>query len=78
MVPGRAATAIKGVYAAGDVTDEPHTVHQGRVYQLGAGSGAPAGVRNVTDPDEQPRQFPFAPSSFCMWGSRPDIPEFRT
>ena len=26
----------------------------------------------------RPRQFPFAPSSFCIWGSRPDIPEFRT
>ena len=25
----------------------------------------------------RPRQFPFAPESFCMWGSRPDIPEFR-
>jgi 2,3-dihydroxy-p-cumate/2,3-dihydroxybenzoate 3,4-dioxygenase len=25
----------------------------------------------------QPRQFPFTPASFCMWGSRPDIPEFR-
>lgn len=23
------------------------------------------------------RQFPFEPASFCMWGSRPDIPEFR-
>jgi 2,3-dihydroxy-p-cumate/2,3-dihydroxybenzoate 3,4-dioxygenase len=36
------------------------------------------GVRLI--PDEQgyvPRRFPFAPSSFCMWGSRPDIPEFR-
>ena len=25
----------------------------------------------------RPRQFPFAPESFCMWGSRPDIPEFQ-
>lgn len=35
------------------------------------------GVRLVTDENEQPRQFPFKPSSFCMWGSKPDIPEFR-
>jgi 2,3-dihydroxy-p-cumate/2,3-dihydroxybenzoate 3,4-dioxygenase len=36
------------------------------------------GVRAITDPDYQPRNFPFSPSSFCMWGSKPDIPEFRT
>jgi 2,3-dihydroxy-p-cumate/2,3-dihydroxybenzoate 3,4-dioxygenase len=36
------------------------------------------GVRNITDPAHQPRQFPFTPSSFCMWGSRPDIAEFKT
>jgi 2,3-dihydroxy-p-cumate/2,3-dihydroxybenzoate 3,4-dioxygenase len=24
-----------------------------------------------------PRQFPFTPESFCMWGSKPDIVEFR-
>jgi len=39
------------------------------------------GVRLIKPDDEasyRPRQFPFAPSSFCMWGSRPDIPEFRT
>lgn len=24
-----------------------------------------------------PRQFPFRPSSFCAWGSKPDIPEFK-
>ena len=39
-----------------------------------------SGVRLIR-PDEEagwrPRQFPFAPASFCMWGSRPDIPEFR-
>lgn len=34
--------------AAGNVTDEAHTVKQGRIYQLGVGSGAPAGVRNIT------------------------------
>jgi hypothetical protein len=37
------------------------------------------GVRSITDEaTDQPRQFPFAPSSFCMWGSTPDIPEFKT
>lgn len=25
----------------------------------------------------RPRQFPLHPSSFCMWGARPDIPEFQ-
>jgi 2,3-dihydroxy-p-cumate/2,3-dihydroxybenzoate 3,4-dioxygenase len=39
------------------------------------------GVRLITVEDEKtyvPRQFPFEASSFCMWGSRPDIPEFQT
>ena len=38
------------------------------------------GVRLITSEDEptyRPRSFPAIPSSFCMWGSRPDIPEFR-
>lgn len=35
------------------------------------------GVRLIEDDNEQPRQFPFKASSFCMWGSKPDIPEFR-
>ncbi|WP_156680776.1 VOC family protein [Sphingomonas profundi] len=38
------------------------------------------GVRLITAEDEKtyvPRQFPKAQSSFCMWGSEPDIPEFR-
>ena len=36
------------------------------------------GVRMIEDEASyRPRQFPFEPSSFCMWGSRPDIPEFR-
>lgn len=43
----------------------------GMVYEFSSG------VRSITDPDAAPRQFPFHPSSFCMWGSRPDIPEFR-
>ena len=39
------------------------------------------GVRHIAPEDEathRPRQFPAVPSSFCLWGSRPDIPEFRT
>jgi 2,3-dihydroxy-p-cumate/2,3-dihydroxybenzoate 3,4-dioxygenase len=44
----------------------------GMVYEYSSG------VRLVTDPDAPPRQFPFEPASFCMWGARPDIPEFRT
>ena len=38
------------------------------------------GVKHIQPEEEsayRPRQFPFAPESFCMWGSRPDIPEFR-
>ncbi|NYE23491.1 VOC family protein [Pigmentiphaga litoralis] len=39
------------------------------------------GVRMITEEDEKtyrPRDFPMVPSSFCMWGARPDIPEFKT
>jgi 2,3-dihydroxy-p-cumate/2,3-dihydroxybenzoate 3,4-dioxygenase len=39
------------------------------------------GVRMITAEDEEtyvPRSFPKEPSSFCMWGSLPDIPEFKT
>lgn len=39
------------------------------------------GVRLITaneEPDYRPRSFPAVPSSFCMWGSKPDIPEFKT
>lgn len=38
------------------------------------------GVRLITAEDEEtyrPRAFPAIPSSFCMWGSKPDIPEFK-
>jgi 2,3-dihydroxy-p-cumate/2,3-dihydroxybenzoate 3,4-dioxygenase len=38
------------------------------------------GVRRIAPEDEatyRTRQFPAEPSSFCMWGSKPDIPEFR-
>ncbi len=38
------------------------------------------GVRTIAPEDEaayQPRQFPLVNESFCMWGSVPDIAEFR-
>lgn len=47
----------------------------GMVYEYSTG------VRLIMPHEEaeyQPRQFPFAPESFCMWGSKPDIPEFRS
>jgi len=44
----------------------------GMVYEYSTG------VRNITDEaNYRPRQFPFEAGSFCMWGSKPDIPEFR-
>ena len=46
----------------------------GMVYEYSCG------VRLIKPDQEatyQPRQFPFASTSFCMWGSKPDIPEFR-
>jgi 2,3-dihydroxy-p-cumate/2,3-dihydroxybenzoate 3,4-dioxygenase len=36
-----------------------------------------SGVRNV-DADWRPRQLPFKDESFCMWGARPNIPEFSS
>jgi 2,3-dihydroxy-p-cumate/2,3-dihydroxybenzoate 3,4-dioxygenase len=37
------------------------------------------GVRLIPpESDYRPRQFPFRSSSFCMWGAKPDIPEFQT
>jgi 2,3-dihydroxy-p-cumate/2,3-dihydroxybenzoate 3,4-dioxygenase len=47
----------------------------GMVYEYSTG------VRLIKPEEEaahRPRQFPFAASSFCMWGSKPDIPEFRS
>jgi 2,3-dihydroxy-p-cumate/2,3-dihydroxybenzoate 3,4-dioxygenase len=35
-----------------------------------------SGVRMV-DEAWRPRQFPFTDESFCVWGSRPDIEEFK-
>jgi len=37
------------------------------------------GVRMIEDEARyQPRKFPFKSTSFCAWGSKPDIPEFET
>ncbi len=36
------------------------------------------GVRLIDDPDHRPRQFPFCNESFCVWGAKPDIPEFSS
>jgi len=38
------------------------------------------GVKHIKPEEEatyRPRQFPFTAESFCIWGSRPDIPEFQ-
>lgn len=38
------------------------------------------GVKLISAEEEktwQPRQFPFEPAGLCMWGSRPDIREFK-
>jgi 2,3-dihydroxy-p-cumate/2,3-dihydroxybenzoate 3,4-dioxygenase len=39
------------------------------------------GVRLIS-PDEEasycPRRFPFDSTGFCMWGAKPDIPEFQS
>lgn len=46
----------------------------GMVYEYSSG------VRLIKKEDEgsyRPRQFPFEPGSFCIWGARPDIPEFK-
>jgi 2,3-dihydroxy-p-cumate/2,3-dihydroxybenzoate 3,4-dioxygenase len=46
----------------------------GMVYEYSTG------VRHITAEQEaeyQPRQFPMDTTSFCMWGSKPDIPEFK-
>lgn len=47
---------------------------EGMIYEYSVG------VKHIRPEEEaayRPRQFPFAPESFCMWGSLPDIPEFR-
>jgi len=47
----------------------------GMVYEYSTGVRL---IKPEEERDYRPRQFPFEPSSFCMWGSKPDIPEFRT
>jgi 2,3-dihydroxy-p-cumate/2,3-dihydroxybenzoate 3,4-dioxygenase len=45
----------------------------GMVYEYSSG------VRLISREEEagyRPRQFPFTAESFCMWGSKPDVPEF--
>ena len=63
--PGRHATSgARFLYFEGP---------DGMVYEYSCG------VRMIAPEDGwRPRQFPFAPESFCVWGSRPDVPEFRT
>lgn len=46
----------------------------GMVYEYSTGVRL---IRKEEEGNYRPRQFPFEPASFCMWGSRPDIPEFR-
>ena len=44
----------------------------GMVYEFSSG------VCSIPElEDHLPRQFPFAPESFCMWGAKPNIPEFN-
>jgi 2,3-dihydroxy-p-cumate/2,3-dihydroxybenzoate 3,4-dioxygenase len=64
--PGRHATsgAIFLYFAGPD----------GMVYEYSTG------VRLITEEDEntyRPRAFPGEVASFCIWGSKPDIPEFQ-
>jgi len=47
----------------------------GMVYEYSTGVRL---IKPEEEPGYRPRLFAFAPESFCMWGSRPDIPEFRT
>ena len=62
--PGRHATSgARFLYFEGP---------DGMVYEYSCG------VKIIEPEDEwRPRQFPFTPESFCVWGSKPDIPEFR-
>jgi 2,3-dihydroxy-p-cumate/2,3-dihydroxybenzoate 3,4-dioxygenase len=47
--------------------------HQGMVFEYSNAD------RTIIDDDAQhrPRQFPMEAASFCVWGSKPDIAEFR-
>jgi 2,3-dihydroxy-p-cumate/2,3-dihydroxybenzoate 3,4-dioxygenase len=46
----------------------------GMVYEYSTGVKH---IQPEEEADYKPRQFPFTPESFCIWGSRPDIPEFK-
>lgn len=63
--PGRHPTSgARFLYFEG-----PH----GMVYEYSTG------VSLITDEEgHRPRSFPMTPEGFCMWGSKPDIPEFNT
>ncbi|KAB7619516.1 VOC family protein [Alkalilimnicola sp. S0819] len=44
----------------------------GMVYEYSSG------VRSIEDEENyRPRQFPFEPKGFCMWGAKPNIKEFK-
>lgn len=44
----------------------------GMVYEYSTG------VSTITDEEaHEPRSFPFEPKGFCLWGSKPDIKEFK-
>ncbi len=64
------------VYFEGDPDDQLYFEGpDGMTYEYSTG------VRLIR-PDEAatwcPRQFPFDSTGFCMWGAKPDIPEFQT
>lgn len=46
----------------------------GMVYEYSTGVNR---IPPEAEASHHPRQFPMATSSFCMWGSKPDIPEFK-
>lgn len=46
---------------------------EGMIYEYSCGVSP---IEN--EETHRPRQFPLEPSGFCMWGSKPDIAEFKT
>jgi 2,3-dihydroxy-p-cumate/2,3-dihydroxybenzoate 3,4-dioxygenase len=46
---------------------------EGMIYEYSCGVSAIEDEAN-----HRPRQFPAEPSGFCMWGSKPDIAEFKS
>lgn len=47
--------------------------HDGMIYEY---SNSDRKIIESPD-DHRPRQFPMHPSSFCVWGAKPDIAEFK-